>query len=92
MLAHNRALVNQIITQADAMQFEIVSPRDEARRGGSAMIRLPDEVDPAELIGKLRSQRLFADCRGQTLRLSPGAITTSRCVDRLFEALHRVAR
>ena len=51
------------------------------------MFQLPPGVDPAALVGRLREQKLFTDCRGRTLRLSPGNVTTAAGVERLLGAL-----
>lgn len=89
-LAHNRRLGAKIIAAADAMGLSLVSPREEQRRGGSVMLRLPAAVDPRATISQLRENGLYADCRGTTLRLSPGDLTTEAGVDQLFEQLRRV--
>ncbi len=54
------------------LQLELVSPMKADERGGSVMFRLPSGSDPAAIIAGLREQNVFADCRGTTLRLSPG--------------------
>ncbi len=51
------------------------------------MFRLPPGADPAAVVGGLREQKVFADCRGTTLRLSPGNVTTPNGVDRLLRSL-----
>ena len=51
------------------------------------MLHLPDPLEPAATVDRLRAQGLFADCRGRTLRLSPGAVTTDDGVSRLLDAL-----
>ena len=51
------------------------------------MFRLPAGKDPATLVGKLREQKLFTDCRGNILRISPGNVTTSTGTGRLLRAL-----
>ncbi len=51
------------------------------------MVQLPDTTDAQALVGALRGQDIHVDCRGRILRLSPGAITTSAHVERLFNAL-----
>lgn len=87
LLAHNRGLTDRIIAQADMLGLELVSPREESQRGGSVMVRLPETLAPAILIDTLRTEQLYADCRGRTLRLSPGVVTGQECVARLFETL-----
>lgn len=87
LLAHNRRLVEVLVDGSVALGLDIVSPRRADERGGSLMCRLPAASDPAALIDTLRKQSLFADCRGRTLRLSPGNLTTDDGVARLLRAL-----
>jgi len=87
MLAHNRTLTREIIAAADALDLPLISPRSEARRGGSVMLRLPDTADPGAVINELRAAQIYADCRGSTLRLSPGSMTTRTGVERLIVKL-----
>jgi selenocysteine lyase/cysteine desulfurase len=49
------------------------------------MLRLPQE--PAHIVAALRARQLYCDARGTTLRLSPGAVTTTQDVDTLCAAL-----
>lgn len=87
LLAHNRRLVEVLVDGCGALGLEIVSPRRADERGGSLMCRLPAASEPAALVDTLRKQSLFADCRGHTLRLSPGNMTTDDGVARLLRAL-----
>lgn len=92
LLAQNRSLGQAIIEGAPALGMELVSPREESRRGGSIMLRLPEAADPVLVVNELRTQGIYTDCRGRTMRLSPGIITTSAGVDRLFAGLAGIAR
>ena len=92
LLAHNRALTNAIIAGADELGLQVVSPRDEARRGGSVMIAAPASVDATTVVASLRAAEIYADCRGATLRLSPGIVTTQAGVDRLLGELARLIK
>jgi kynureninase len=92
LVAHNRALSARIIEGADAMGLPLVSPREPGKRGGSVMLRLPDRLPAPEIVGALRAQGITTDARGQTLRLSPGTVTTMAGVERLVEALGRLVR
>ena len=56
-------------------------------RGGSVMLRLPERVAPPEVLERFRAHDVFADTRGQVLRLSPGIMTTADGVDRMLAAL-----
>jgi selenocysteine lyase/cysteine desulfurase len=87
LLSHNRRLTAAIIEGADDLGLELVSPRNEAQRGGSVMLKIPAPTDPRALLDRLRTAHLYADCRGTTLRLSPGIVTTHEGVERLVREL-----
>jgi selenocysteine lyase/cysteine desulfurase len=82
---HNRILSERIIAHALDRHWPIASPVDASQRGGSVMLKLP--ADGAEIVAALRSRQLYCDARGTTLRLSPGAVTTSQDVDALCRTL-----
>ena len=90
LLAHNRHLTAQLIAAADALGLELVTPRAEDRRGGSVMLRLPDSHPAPKVVDDLRRQGLITDHRSQTLRLSPGVMTTDAGTDRLITALRAI--
>lgn len=90
LLAHNRRLSSGIIAAADRLGLDLQCPRDSDQRGGSVMIKVPDALDPNILIAGLRAAGVYADCRGSTLRVSPGNLTTMDGVSRLEEILRRL--
>ncbi|MAQ81730.1 MAG: aminotransferase [Maritimibacter sp.] len=90
MLAHNRALSRRILDAAPDLGLTPVSPDDDARRGGSVMLRLPEGPEPASVVSSLREVGLYTDCRGRTLRLSPGSVTTEDGVNRLLGTLAKL--
>jgi selenocysteine lyase/cysteine desulfurase len=92
LLAHNRTLSAAIIAAADKLALPVISSRDSARRGGSVMLKLPGSSDPSVVIAGLRTARIYADCRGDTLRLSPGNLTTAQGVEQLFENLGQLLK
>jgi selenocysteine lyase/cysteine desulfurase len=92
MLAQNRALTAAIVAGADELGLGLVSPRDAERRGGSLMLNVPEPADPAMLVDSLRTAGVYADCRGATLRLSPGTVTTLEGCERLLGALRRLLK
>lgn len=92
LLAHNRALTAHLIEAADALGLDMVTPRAEAKRGGSVMLRLPDTAPASDVVATLRGMGIYTDSRSQTLRLSPGVMTSLAGTDRLIAALAKVLR
>ena len=90
LLAQNRALTAAVIDQAASARMRIATPLDEGRRGGSVMLELPSDADPVNVVNGLRERRIHVDARGRILRVSPGAVTEMRHVERLFETLHAI--
>jgi selenocysteine lyase/cysteine desulfurase len=89
LLAHNRALAAPLIESATDLGLRIASPLEEPRRGGSTMIQLPPGTNQ-QVLAELRDSGLYADCRGMTLRLSPGNVTSADGVERLLRVLARL--
>ena len=87
ILAHNRLLTGRLIAMADDLGLPLVTPRPEPQRGGSVMVKLPETVPARRVVDGLRARGITSDARGQTLRLSPGVMTTAEGVDRLALAL-----
>ncbi len=92
LLAHNRHLTTRLIEGADELRLPLLTPREEARRGGSVMLRLPEDRPAAGVVASLRAIGITTDHRSQTLRLSPGVLTTAAGVDRLIAELARLLR
>ena len=87
LLAHNHRLIEAVMEGCVGLGLELVSPSAREERGGSVMFRLRPGADPAAIVGRLREQEVFADCRGTTLRVSPGNVTTPEGVERLLRSL-----
>lgn len=85
--AHNRDLSERIIVHARGHNWRLASPMTERERGGSVMIVVPDGP---RVVAELRSRRLHCDARGNTLRLSPGIVTTADDVGALCAALDQL--
>jgi selenocysteine lyase/cysteine desulfurase len=90
ILAQNRMLTARLFAMADRLGLPTLTPREDARRGGSVMLRLPDTAPAPQVIAGLRAKGVMADHRSQTLRLSPGVMTTTEGCDRLEAALAEV--
>jgi kynureninase len=84
---HSRQLCERLITGCTELGFTLVSPASADDRGGSVMFRMPANRNSAAVVGRLREQNLFTDCRGNILRISPGNMTTLSGVERLLGAL-----
>ena len=56
LLEHNRTLTRRIIAAADQLNLHLITPRDPDKRGGSVMLRLPERLVAAEVVGALRSR------------------------------------
>ncbi|MCF6232461.1 MAG: aminotransferase class V-fold PLP-dependent enzyme, partial [Rhodobacteraceae bacterium] len=87
LLAHNRALTGMLIEAVDELGLTLATPRAEHQRGGSIMVTLPKTTPAAGLLQQLKSDAVFADARSQTLRLSPGVLTTQAGVEKLLQSL-----
>jgi selenocysteine lyase/cysteine desulfurase len=90
LAAHNLGLCEAVIGGCAALGLTLVSPASAEQRGGSVMFRLPAGTNPAVIVGRLRDQQVFTDCRGNILRISPGNVTTMAGVERLLQHLHAV--
>ncbi|QQR40771.1 aminotransferase class V-fold PLP-dependent enzyme [Devosia rhizoryzae] len=87
--AQNRSMTETMVSWALGRGLRLASPEAPEQRGGSVMIVLPSGVVPSEIVGQLRSLKLFCDARGTTLRLSPGAVTGADDIARLCTELDR---
>jgi selenocysteine lyase/cysteine desulfurase len=92
LLSHNRRLVEMLVDAGPTLGLELASPIRAEERGGSVMFRLPADCEPRLLIDALRGEQVFADTRGQVLRLSPGHVTSLEGVELLLRILQRALR
>ncbi len=90
ILAHNRRLTARLIEGADQLGLPLLTPRAEEKRGGSIMLRLPGSHPAPGIVGALRAEGITTDHRSQTLRLSPGVMTTVDGTETLIAALTRL--
>jgi selenocysteine lyase/cysteine desulfurase len=89
LVCHNRALTAFLIAAIDDLGLALITPRAEAKRGGSLMLRLPGTTPAASVVAKLKADDLHVDARGHILRLSPGVMTTQEGCERLIAAVAR---
>ncbi len=74
---------------AGAAGLSIVSPDDDARRGGFVALR---SGSPQELVRALREAGVFVDARGEIVRLGPAPYLLDEEIDGAVERIVRVAR
>ena len=87
LLAHNRRLVEAVVEGCVGLGLELVSPEKGRRARRQRDVSFAAARDPAAVVAGLREQKVFMDCRGTTLRVSPGNVTTTEGVDRLLQSL-----
>jgi kynureninase len=84
---HNLTLSRVLLEIADSHGLEVVSPRLDAERGGTVVIRVPDAIAPAELAQQLGKSSIHCDVRGNRMRWSPGLITKVAALHELDRCL-----
>ncbi len=87
--ARNRAMVEQILGQADALGLPLLSPREAGRRGGAVMLQMPSGAEAAAVVGALGVEGYSVDCRDSILRLSPGIVTEESAIETVFDITGR---
>ena len=87
----NQELTGRIIEHADDMGLEVLSPRDDARRGGLVRLRAPGGRAGAEsLLHALFERDVVLDSRGDALRISPHFFNNEEDVDRCFDEMSKL--
>ncbi|MEZ4227407.1 MAG: hypothetical protein R3B13_41095 [Polyangiaceae bacterium] len=69
--------------------FEVLTPQEPAARGGFVALR---RADASELVQALRREGVFADARGDVLRLGPAPYVTDPELERAVAALRHLCR
>jgi kynureninase len=70
--------------------LNLASPRNADERGGSVMVALPSTKPSPDVLECFRLEDIYADARGQILRLSPGILTTEAGVKHMLRVLRSV--
>ncbi|MBP1849577.1 aminotransferase class V-fold PLP-dependent enzyme [Rhizobium halophytocola] len=91
LAAHNLMLTEMIVEAARASGLALSSPTDPESRGGSVMIRVTDAAQATGMQAGLRKNGIYCDCRGATLRFSPGNVTTRDQTTELCDQLARLS-
>jgi kynureninase len=89
--ARSRELTRAVVDRADDSGMELLSPRDDARRGGVVRLRVPGGREEAErVLHALFDRDVVLDQRGDALRISPHFFNNESDIDRCFEELSRL--
>lgn len=87
--ASSLAQTQRIIERARTIDaVTIATPEEPSRRGGFVSLRTPRA---AELVKQLRAEGIYADSRGEMLRLGPAPYVTDVEIERAMDALARLA-
>jgi kynureninase len=87
--ARSLELSDRLIRRLDDAGFEIVSPREAARRGGTVVVRVPD---PPAVYAEMERRAILADVRPDVgIRLGPHFFTTDDEVDEAAAAIAEIA-
>lgn len=87
ILTHNHRLTEKLMAAVEDQEFQLITPRDAAERGGSVMIKLVSADAAQQMLATLRNETIYADSRGPILRFSPGFMTGDEATDRLIAVL-----
>lgn len=89
--ARNQELSRLIIEEGDRAGLDLLSPREDADRGGLVRLRVPGGVDKArEVLHTLFAENVVLDQRGDALRISPHFFNDERDIATCFRALKAV--
>jgi kynureninase len=84
----NQELTRVIIQHTDELGLELLSPRDDLRRGGLVRIRVPGGTEGAErVLHSLLERDVVVDRRADALRLSPHFFNDEADIERCFAEL-----
>jgi selenocysteine lyase/cysteine desulfurase len=89
--ARNRELTRAVIRRADDLGLEVLSPRDDGRRGGLVGVRVPGGRTQTEsVLHALFERDVVLDSRADALRISPHFFNDESDVERCFEELAKL--
>ena len=89
--ARNQELTSLIIEKADEAELEVLSPRDDEKRGGLVRVRVPGGRPNAErILHELFRRNVVLDQRGDALRISPHFFSTEEDIERCFGELKKL--
>lgn len=84
---HNLTLTKALVDMASDLGLSLASPSDAAQRGGSVMLRATDPDKARLIVASLKEQGIFIDHRAETMRFSPGIVTSMENLRKLAGVL-----
>lgn len=86
--ARNQTLTRRAIAAADELGLQVLSPRNDADRGGLVRVGIPGGRERTEkILHELFGRDVVLDSRADTLRMSPHFFNHEADVDRAFREL-----
>lgn len=87
----NQELSRRIIELAEESDLEVLSPREDERRGGLVRVRVPGGAEEAKrVLHALFERDVVLDKRGDALRISPHFFNDESDLERCFSELRQV--
>jgi kynureninase len=84
----NQELTRLVIAQADELGLEVMSPREDARRGGLVRLRVPGgRARTEQILHELFERDVLLDSRNDCLRISPHFFNNEADIERCFAEL-----
>ena len=87
----NQQLTHLVVERVEDAGLELLSPRDDAQRGGLVRARIPGGREGAEkVLHQLFERDVVLDSRGDAVRISPHFFNTEDDIDRCFKELREL--
>lgn len=84
----NHELSRRLIAGLDELGLELLSPRDDEKRGGLVRVRIPGGIDGAKrVLHELFERDVVVDSRGDALRISPHFFNNEDDIDACLREL-----
>jgi kynureninase len=89
--ARNQELTRFVIERAEEAELEVLSPKEDAERGGLVRLRIPGgRARAEEILHQLFERNVVLDSRHDAVRISPHFFNTEEDIDRCFAELNRL--
>lgn len=87
----NQELTKLVMEEADDAGLEVMTPREDAQRGGLVSVRIPGgRVAAEDVLHRLFERNVVLDSRDDRLRIAPHFFNNEQDVARCFEELRKL--